>query len=95
MALAVVGAVTSVPAIANETAPPADTIAQIQQGRALYVRHCAQCHGINMVTPGTVAFDLRQVGRRRAEAIVAGLKQQEPHPVMPLAVPQLIHRESA
>jgi len=42
----------------------------------------------------TVAFDLRQAGRHRAEAIVAGLKQREQHPVMPL-VPRLIHRESA
>src|SRR5690348_12551558 len=31
-----------------------------QKGKALYATHCIHCHGINMVTPGTVAFDLRQ-----------------------------------
>jgi mono/diheme cytochrome c family protein len=34
--------------------------AQVVQGRALYVRHCQQCHGPDMVTPGTVAYDLRE-----------------------------------
>ena len=42
--------------------PPADRDAatQIQAGRNLYALHCSHCHGFNMVTPGTVAFDLRQ-----------------------------------
>ena len=31
-----------------------------QKGKALYATHCIHCHGVNMVTPGTVAFDLRQ-----------------------------------
>jgi len=30
------------------------------KGKQLYVTNCVHCHGINMVTPGTVAFDLRQ-----------------------------------
>ena len=30
------------------------------KGRQIYVTNCVHCHGINMVTPGTVAFDLRQ-----------------------------------
>jgi cytochrome c55X len=29
------------------------------KGKSLYVRHCARCHGFNLVTPGTVAYDLR------------------------------------
>jgi mono/diheme cytochrome c family protein len=41
-------------------AAPAATAAQIAAGHVLYVRHCQQCHGENMVTPGTVVFDLRQ-----------------------------------
>jgi mono/diheme cytochrome c family protein len=32
----------------------------VERGRALYVRHCIHCHGIGMVAPGTVAFDLRR-----------------------------------
>ena len=43
----------------------------------------------------TVAFDLHEAGRHRAEAIVAGLEQREAHPEMPAVVPQLIQRESA
>jgi mono/diheme cytochrome c family protein len=32
----------------------------VGQGQALYVRHCSRCHGTNMITPGNVAYDLRQ-----------------------------------
>ena len=31
------------------------------QGQQLYMHNCLHCHGINMVNPGTVAFDLRKV----------------------------------
>ena len=34
--------------------------AQIARGKALYGTNCLHCHGINMVTPGTAAFDLRE-----------------------------------
>ena len=34
--------------------------ALVAKGKALYGINCIHCHGINMVTPGTVAFDLRQ-----------------------------------
>jgi cytochrome c55X len=34
--------------------------AQVARGKALYGTNCIHCHGINMVTPGTVAFDLRE-----------------------------------
>lgn len=42
--------------------PPSDRPdpALVQKGKALYATHCIHCHGLNMVTPGTVAFDLRQ-----------------------------------
>jgi mono/diheme cytochrome c family protein len=30
------------------------------KGKALYVQHCSRCHGTNMITPGNVAYDLRQ-----------------------------------
>ena len=43
----------------------------------------------------TVAFDLHEAGRLRAEAIVAGLEQREAQPVMPQVRPRLIQRESA
>jgi mono/diheme cytochrome c family protein len=32
----------------------------IGRGKALYVQHCSRCHGTNMITPGNVAYDLRQ-----------------------------------
>jgi mono/diheme cytochrome c family protein len=31
-----------------------------QKGKQLYAKNCLHCHGRNMVTPGTVAYDLRQ-----------------------------------
>jgi cytochrome c55X len=34
--------------------------AQVARGKALYGTNCLHCHGINMVTPGTAAFDLRE-----------------------------------
>ncbi len=33
---------------------------QRAEGKALYYRYCVHCHGIGMVSPGTVAFDLRE-----------------------------------
>lgn len=29
-------------------------------GRGLYLSHCMRCHGPNMITPGTIAYDLRK-----------------------------------
>jgi DNA-binding LacI/PurR family transcriptional regulator len=43
----------------------------------------------------TVAFDLRDVGRHRAEAIVAGLQHQEASFAVPAVGPRLLQRESA
>lgn len=55
-ALAVAMFAGAAPARADDAAPtaPADT------GRRLYSSHCARCHGPAMVTPGTVAYDLRR-----------------------------------
>jgi mono/diheme cytochrome c family protein len=47
----------------KETAAKHDFSADRQKmikGKALYGSHCLHCHGINMVTPGNAAFDLRQ-----------------------------------
>jgi mono/diheme cytochrome c family protein len=41
---------------ADEVEPPG----QVESGRRLYASHCSRCHGPNMVTPGTVAYDLRR-----------------------------------
>jgi cytochrome c55X len=42
------------------TEPSASDPAQVTKGKALYGTNCLHCHGINMVTPGTAAFDLRE-----------------------------------
>ena len=54
------------PASAAEAAPivvaqsgQADA-GKIAKGKALYAHNCSHCHGFNMVSPGTVAPDLRQ-----------------------------------
>jgi cytochrome c55X len=33
--------------------------ARVQHGKMLYASHCSHCHGFNMVSAGTVTFDLR------------------------------------
>jgi len=52
------------PASAEEAAPTATAehpdAKMVAEGKALYMHHCAHCHGFNMVNPGTVAYDLRQ-----------------------------------
>jgi mono/diheme cytochrome c family protein len=58
--LAVAAVIAAHQFVAAHAAAPADRAAQIEEGRALYLEHCEQCHGYNMVTPGTVVFDLRQ-----------------------------------
>jgi mono/diheme cytochrome c family protein len=60
-ALALAAMIAASVASAEQATPSlADNAAQIQQGRALYERLCSHCHGFNMVTPGTVAYDLRE-----------------------------------
>jgi DNA-binding LacI/PurR family transcriptional regulator len=43
----------------------------------------------------TVAFDLHEAGRYRAEEILAGLEQREAPAATPAVGPRLIHRESS
>jgi mono/diheme cytochrome c family protein len=50
-----VSALTGQPVCAQEATPE-----QIDQGRELYHEICATCHGRDMVSAGTVTFDLRQ-----------------------------------
>jgi len=44
---------------ASESDAHVDT-QRVDKGKSLYIRYCSRCHGLNMITPGTVAFDLRQ-----------------------------------
>jgi cytochrome c55X len=37
-----------------------DDAQMVAKGEALYVKHCSRCHGFDMVSPGTVAYDLRR-----------------------------------
>ena len=53
--------VVTSPGFAAEGSPTAaNDPAQAAKGKALYGSNCLHCHGINMVTSGTVAFDLRE-----------------------------------
>jgi cytochrome c55X len=54
--------VATASSFAAEVSPQAaaNDPAQIAKGKTLYGTNCIHCHGINMVTPGTVAFDLRE-----------------------------------
>ena len=54
--------VATTSSFAAEVSPQAaaNDPAQIAKGKTLYGTNCIHCHGINMVTPGTVAFDLRE-----------------------------------
>lgn len=38
-----------------------------QLGKALYAQHCSHCHGFNMVSTGTVTYDLRDFPRDAEE----------------------------
>ena len=38
-----------------------------QFGRALFALHCSHCHGVDMVTAGTVTYDLREFPRDAKE----------------------------
>ena len=73
-ALAVMGLLGPITAVAQD--PPNDPAAaqqaahavtqprfkpeQIAAGREQFHRTCSQCHGRNMVTPGTTVYDLRK-----------------------------------
>ena len=52
------------------------------KGKQLYAKNCLHCHGRNMVTPGTVAYDLRQFPEgdkpRFEESVTKGRKNMPP-----------------
>lgn len=54
----------------------------VQRGKQLYAKNCLHCHGRNMVTPGTVAYDLRQFPeddkQRFIDSVVKGKKNMPP-----------------
>ena len=75
LAAALVAASPALRAADEQATPPderADPAAVIQ-GRALYLRHCSHCHGFNMVTPGTIAPDLRQFPRHAKERFLTAV----------------------
>jgi cytochrome c55X len=75
LAAALVAASPALRAADDESGPPdqrADPAA-VAQGKALYDRHCAHCHGFNMVTPGTVAPDLRQFPHNAKERFLTAV----------------------
>ncbi len=54
----------------------------VQQGKALYAHRCSHCHGFNMVSAGTVTYDLRTFprdqGDRFLESVVNGKNDRMP-----------------
>jgi cytochrome c6 len=47
-------------ALALPAMAQASSSAMAAKGQALFNEMCSHCHGLNMVNPGTSAFDLRQ-----------------------------------
>ena len=47
-------------ALADDAPKPASSEPQkVESGKVLYAHHCSHCHGFNMMTAGTVTYDLR------------------------------------
>src|SRR4030081_783218 len=51
------------------------TAHEIDKGKMLYGQHCLHCHGLNMVNPGTVTFDLRQFPRDQKNRFVESVRR--------------------
>ena len=51
------------------------TSAEIEQGREQFHRSCAQCHGRNMVNPGTTTYDLRKFPPEQSERFTQSVSQ--------------------
>jgi cytochrome c55X len=75
-------AVMSRPAMADDANGGPPDPQMVEKGKALYYRHCVHCHGINMVNPGTVSFDLRQFPRddkaRFVQSVTRGKNDRMP-----------------
>jgi mono/diheme cytochrome c family protein len=56
--------------------------AQVERGRRLYSDRCSHCHGLNMITAGTVTYDLREFPRgqqdRFFESVTNGKNNRMP-----------------
>ncbi len=54
----------------------------VQRGRMLYAHRCSHCHGFNMVSAGTVTYDLRNFPHdqeeRFLESVVNGKNNRMP-----------------
>jgi cytochrome c55X len=50
----------------TKSGAPSDPV-QVERGRQLYSDRCSHCHGLNMVTAGTVTYDLREFPRNQEE----------------------------
>ena len=75
LAAALVATSPLLPAADEQTTSPDERAdpAAVAQGNALYARHCSHCHGFNMVTPGTIAPDLRQFPRNAKERFLTAV----------------------
>jgi cytochrome c55X len=63
-ALALVTALAAAASVAaadesQQAANTPATVGQVQHGKQIYAERCSHCHGFNMVSAGTVTFDLR------------------------------------
>jgi mono/diheme cytochrome c family protein len=63
----------------TDAAPPPELAVQ---GRTLYRQFCSNCHGVNMVNPGTSSFDLRKFPQddktRFVDSVVKGKRAMPP-----------------
>lgn len=70
LALAFGMAILTAPAAADDSPAAAATLDLAARGRSLYLSHCMRCHGPNMITPGTIAYDLRKFPADQKERFV-------------------------
>jgi cytochrome c55X len=89
-ALAICAALAVAPARAEDSAQKSATISSdgqsdavlVQQGKTIYSHRCSHCHGFNMMSAGTVTFDLREFPRngkdRFLESVVNGKDNRMP-----------------
>jgi mono/diheme cytochrome c family protein len=80
IALALLGGAPASRSISAETSTsvavvPVSEDDPVGKGKALYVQHCSRCHGISMITPGNVAYDLRQFPRDAKARFVQSVMQ--------------------
>lgn len=57
---AIIGSSSFAEEVARVAASEQSEAEMVEKGKALYAHHCSHCYGLNMVTAGTIAYDLRQ-----------------------------------